>query len=181
MQMLRPTYSRVDGHGAMRCAPEGEAWRLQWTLGEASASSRQGVALIIGRAVFAARSADGSEVGFPPPGIVVYERDASGELPAQWYHPDLQGRPGEGRSLEGPAEGYVGTYRAEYASREGAFDPLVKEISRQGAAYRFAWRTARETIYSGIGIEHGPKLVAAWSSPQDSLEVAIYELASDFR
>jgi len=87
--------------------------------------------------------------------------------------------PVRARSLEGPAEGYVGTYRAEYASREGAFDPLVKEISRQGAAYRFAWRTARETIYSGIGIEHGPKLVAAWSSPQDSLEVAIYELASD--
>jgi hypothetical protein len=177
--MLQPKYTSANGSGALRCVAEGEAWLLDWRRGNTSPSFQQGVAIILGHTVFAARSGNGPEDGFAPPGIVVYERDATGELPARWYHPDLKGRLGEGRSLEGPSGGYVGTYRAEYASQDEAFEPLVKEIARQGTAYRFAWRTPQETVYIGIGVELGANLVAAWSTPRESLDVAIYHVSPE--
>ncbi len=179
MQLLKPSYSLCNQFGIMRCDAVGDAWQIHWQKNGDLPRDLAGVALVIGSTVFAARSAGVADHGFPSPGIVVYERDASGQLPARWYNPDLKGKPGKGLSLDGPVDGYVGKYRAEYASSEGEFEPLTKEITRQGGAYRFAWRTATEIIYTGIGIEHGQKLVAAWSTPRERLEVVVYELADD--
>lgn len=176
MLALRPTYSSAEGGATMRCTAEGEAWRLAWSFSKDDALPLRGVGIIMGQTLFAARSGNNLEQAFPSPGVVVYERDAKGELPARWYHPELQGRLGEGRSLGGPLRGYVGTYHAEYASTDGAFDPLIKEITQQGMAYRFSWSTKQEKIYIGIGKEFGPNLAAAWSTPRGSLEVAIYEI-----
>ena len=110
----------------------------------------------------------------PSAGVVAYAIRADGDMPARWYHPDLDGRLGEGLSTDGPHDGLEGLYRAEYASASGAFEPLVKELRRVGEVRLLAWRTSRETLYEGVGLLHGATLVAGWATPRASIEVVRY-------
>lgn len=167
-------------HITLHQIPEGEAWRMRWSYQlnpENLETVLAGVAFELNGLIFAARS--NSDNDLDPPGIVVYEQAANGDLTATWYHPDLSGLLGEGRSVGGPFDDFVGTYRAEYASSEGSFPDLVKELSRQGEAYRFCWRTKTEILYEGIGVQKGKYLIAAWATPRAQLDVVVYSKNAD--
>ena len=134
---------------------DGEAWRCAWhrESEEGQAEDLEGVAICIGNVIFAGRSRNIEHQ--PSPGIVVYKIQGNGDLPARWYHPDLQGRLGEGLSTDGPEGQFVGRYRAEYSSATGTFDPLVKELIQVGDFYHCrSSRSPPNPLSQGGG--HGP-------------------------
>lgn len=167
---------RGEGYsGHLLVARDGEAWRCQWhrACDNGRVHELSGVAFRIGNVVFASRSRNVQ--GYPSAGVVVYRIQENGGLPARWYHPDLQGKLGEGLSTDGPKGNLAGTYRAEYSSSTEAFDPLVKELTRVGDCYHFTWRTSQEVLYEGVGLRFDDILVAAWATPRESIEVVRYD------
>ncbi|MGJ3262926.1 MAG: hypothetical protein ACFE0R_06800 [Salinarimonas sp.] len=175
---------RIDGRdpdgrpygGELTVTPDGEAFRARWLRrGPDGTVALHGVAFVHEGVVVAARS----RLAEPSAGVVAYAIREDGDMPARWYHPELAGRLGEGLSTDGPRDTLEGLYRAEYASASARFDPLVKELVRVGDVRLLAWRTARETLYEGVGLLFGRRLVAAWATPRASIEVIRYRPATD--
>jgi hypothetical protein len=157
--------------GTVELAAEGEAFRCTWQLRVGGGATRElrGVGFFHRDGFYASRSRD---LDADSTGVVVYRIMDDGRMPARWYHPDLDGKLGEGLSLDGPQDGLPGLYRAEYSAAGGdSFAPLVKELAEAGDGYTLTWRQGGQVLYRGVGLRFGPRLVAGWASPRDSIEV----------
>jgi hypothetical protein len=165
---------RPDGRayaGTVKLDAEGEAYRCTWRLRADGEPERalHGVGFFHHGGFYASRS---SAADADSPGIVVYRIEDDGRMPARWYHPDLNGRLGDGLSLDGPNDSLTGLYRAEYGDSHGAaFAPLVKDLAEAGDGYTLTWRQGSRVLYQGVGLRFGRRLVAGWATPRDSIEV----------
>ncbi|QND44264.1 hypothetical protein HB780_00060 (plasmid) [Rhizobium lusitanum] len=165
--------------GTVAFSPDGEAWRIRWELETSTQRPKifHGTGFPVGDDFYASRYEFASVPDDDDyPGVVVYDVQNFGRLPAQWYHPTLNGKKGVGLSTDGPSDTLPGIYRAEYRSTLEEFDPLLKEIFARNAHLEFDWRNSEGSIYIGVGERIGDRLAAAWSKPRQSLEMLRYPL-----
>ena len=164
----------------LKFEPSGDAWTVNYADEEGSSLMR-GVGffhddiLCIARGVVnQSAQLDGTV------GLVQYELQTFGTLPARWYHSSLDGSLSEGLSSEGPIDGIVGEYRADYEDQEGkAFNPLRKTILETNGHYSFAWWDDEKFHYVGVGYEVSGSLFAAWGPPGSIIQFAFYKMCTN--
>jgi len=169
--------SAIHGATTVTFERDGEAWSMILE-GTSDTPSMRGVAfehegfLCLARGiVLQSADLDGTV------GLVQYDIQNFGSLPARWYHPSLGGKLSEGFSANGPEDMIVGEYQADYQDSEGsAFSPLRKTIARAGPGYQFSWWDEERFHYLGVGREVHGALFAAWGPPGSIIQFVYYNL-----
>lgn len=163
--------------GIMTLDQDGEVWSVRMDM-EGHTMPLTGVGfehngyLCIARGIaVGAAELDGSV------GLVRYDLQKPGNLPARWYHPSLDGRMSDGISTDGPTNSLTGEYNADYESLDGiAFNPLRKTILDNGAGYQFSWWDDEKFHYVGVGNKINGSLYAAWGPPGSIIQFVSYNI-----
>lgn len=165
-----------DGYEFIEFTPYGEVWTVGLTHKKDLPSMRgvgffhQGYLCVARGIVVQPAELDGTV------GLVQYELQNFGTLPARWYHPSLSGTLSEGLSFDGPSDGIVGEYYADYQDREGsAFTQLRKTILKATGCFHFSWWDYEKFHYIGIGSIVAGNLFAAWGPPGSIIQFVYYD------
>ena len=112
-------------------------------------------------------------------GLVRYDLNMPGKLPAKWYHCSLKGKISDGLSSNGPTSTIIGEYQADYANSDGmAFNPLRKTITQHKHCLQFSWWDDEKFYYLGVGCIIAGNLYAAWGPPGAIIQFVYYNLNS---
>ncbi|MBB5855682.1 hypothetical protein ACFQ05_35775 [Amycolatopsis umgeniensis] len=164
--------------GTVSIEGDGDAIRLHWSLESGHETTTfSGIGIECHGRLCVARSRS-VEPAIPEtyPGVVNYDIESLGRLPATWYHPDLAGELGSGVSTGGPTDRICGVYRADYGAGGSEFPSLTKEITEHRGRLRAKWFHGEVLEYAGVGFVWEQNLVVAWSQPpRQDLDVLLYE------
>ncbi|RSN53541.1 hypothetical protein DMH01_38185 [Amycolatopsis sp. WAC 04182] len=173
----------TDYEGTVIVDSDGDAVRLRWIIDHGcrretlfGVGIEQNGNLCVARS----RSVDSADLSTYP-GVVNYDIQTKGRLPAIWYRPDLDGELGGGLSTDGPTDRICGLYRADYGANGTEFPTLTKEITDRHGRLHIRWLQGDQVEYGGLGfVWGGHNLVAAWSQPpRDDLDVMLCSKADE--